>query len=442
MLPAARLAARSGRHLSQSRHGRRDAAARAGGAAGDPRRDGAAAVGVPAARGLRTRRRADRPADARARRPRRRWRRFVGARPDDVVFVDNATTGANAVLRSIALEPGDEILLTDHTLRRRRERRGVRRARARRDGAHRPRAVSGVRSRRARRRGRGGDRSAHAHRGVRPHHVRERARLPDRGTGGAVPRARRAGARGRRARARRAAARRARRSASTGTRRISTSGRARRAGAASCGPRPRARPACIPPVISWGLDKGFTAEFDWVGTRDPSAVARRARGPRVPRRPRAGTRCARYNHDLAWRGAMFLADRWGTTLGVDEASVGFMATSRCRQALGGTPADAARVRDALLFEHRIEVQVHAAHGRLWTRISAQVYNEWADVERLAQARPDECDRGLSVHDAPGSSPRSVAGSRSPSSPARARRSRCRRRRRRRADRRWTNAASR
>ena len=26
-----------------------------------------------------------------------------------------------------------------------------------------------------------------------------------------------------------------------------------------------------PPVISWGLDLGFTAEFDWVGTRDPSS---------------------------------------------------------------------------------------------------------------------------------------------------------------------------
>ena len=25
-----------------------------------------------------------------------------------------------------------------------------------------------------------------------------------------------------------------------------------------------------PPVVSWGLDKGMTAEFDWVGTRDPT----------------------------------------------------------------------------------------------------------------------------------------------------------------------------
>ena len=40
---------------------------------------------------------------------------FVGSRSDDLVFVDNATAGANAVLRSLDLRPGDEILLTDHT---------------------------------------------------------------------------------------------------------------------------------------------------------------------------------------------------------------------------------------------------------------------------------------------------------------------------------------
>jgi isopenicillin-N epimerase len=40
---------------------------------------------------------------------------FLGAEPADVVFVPNATAGVNAVLRSLLLEPEDELLLTTHT---------------------------------------------------------------------------------------------------------------------------------------------------------------------------------------------------------------------------------------------------------------------------------------------------------------------------------------
>jgi isopenicillin-N epimerase len=41
--------------------------------------------------------------------------RFVGAEPASLAFVANATTGVNAVLRSLSFESGDEILATTHT---------------------------------------------------------------------------------------------------------------------------------------------------------------------------------------------------------------------------------------------------------------------------------------------------------------------------------------
>ncbi|WP_257459935.1 aminotransferase class V-fold PLP-dependent enzyme [Archangium lipolyticum] len=39
---------------------------------------------------------------------------FLDADPDDLAFVNNATTGVNTVLKSLRFDPGDELLTTDH----------------------------------------------------------------------------------------------------------------------------------------------------------------------------------------------------------------------------------------------------------------------------------------------------------------------------------------
>jgi isopenicillin-N epimerase len=39
---------------------------------------------------------------------------FVGVDPTDLVFISNATTGVNSILRSLSFNPGDELLTTNH----------------------------------------------------------------------------------------------------------------------------------------------------------------------------------------------------------------------------------------------------------------------------------------------------------------------------------------
>jgi isopenicillin-N epimerase len=308
---------------------------------------------------------------------------FAGAERNDVVFVDNTTTGVNAVLRSLPLQPGDEILITTHNYG----------------------AIARVAKFVAR------ERRAHVIAVPVPYPAFDRRALVDAVAAAITPRTR-------------VAVLDHITSESALIFPVTELAAACRAHGVpvlvdgahvpgvlpldipalgvdwytanlhkwACAPRssaflwahPSRQTDLHPPVISWGLDAGYTAEFDWVGTRDPSPWLAAPEGIAYLRDLGPGN-VWRHNHDLAWRAARALTDRWCTTLGIDEAAVGFMATVPLPPSLGRTTDDAARLRDALLFDDRIEVQVHAAHDQLWTRVSVQVYNEWDDIERLGDA---------------------------------------------------------
>lgn len=139
-----------------------------------------------------------------------------------------------------------------------------------------------------------------------------------------------------------------------------------------------------PTVISWGLNQGMTIEFDWPGTRDPTPHLAAPAGIQFMRE--LGVEAVqRYNHDLAWSAGNRMAEHWRSPLACPESMIGTMVTVQLPSAGGSTRDDAIRLRDALLFEDKIEVQVHAAHERLHVRVSAQIYNEMSDVDRLIEA---------------------------------------------------------
>ena len=139
-----------------------------------------------------------------------------------------------------------------------------------------------------------------------------------------------------------------------------------------------------PPVVSWGLDQGMLAEFDWVGTRDPTPWLAAPEG--IAFMTELGLEAMQvHNHALVLEAAEMLSAKWGTPFQANPEMTGAMASVVLPESLDASEAGADALRDALWFEDRIEVHMARRGGRLWTRLSAQVYNELADYERLAVA---------------------------------------------------------
>jgi isopenicillin-N epimerase len=145
------------------------------------------------------------------------------------------------------------------------------------------------------------------------------------------------------------------------------------------------RQACLHfPVVSWGRNRGFRDEFEHTATADPTSYLAAPEGIALLQEWDFEA-CVKYMHGLALEAAHILTERWRTTFEIPSEMVGTMVTVRLPPEAGTTDADAARLRLALLLEERIEIQLHAWRGSLWTRVSAQIYNDRADIARLADA---------------------------------------------------------
>ncbi len=308
---------------------------------------------------------------------------FLGAAGEDLVFVDNATTGVNAVLRSFALRPGDEVLITDHTYPA--VRNAVRfvcgRAGARMIEAKLPFPVDSPDSILA----------------AVTAALRERKRLAvfdlvSSASAILMPAAALA-------RTCRDAGARVLIDAAHGPGMLDLDLPALQAdwvtgnvhkwlfapkGCALLWATKEAQQDLHPTVISHGFEQGFANEFDWTGTRDPTAWLAVPAALDFYRSMGDGALRDR-NHGLAVAAAGLLAERWGTEAGAPAEMVGAMAVVRLPGRHPGTVAAAQAVHDRLWQKYHIEVPVMVIGPALWVRISAQIYNDLEDYARLAAA---------------------------------------------------------
>jgi isopenicillin-N epimerase len=140
---------------------------------------------------------------------------------------------------------------------------------------------------------------------------------------------------------------------------------------------PERQPSLHPTAISHYLDQGFTAEFDYCGTRDNSAWLAVPAAVDYLDSLNPEAVCA-YNNALAEEGGTLLASEWGTEIAASSAFRAAMASVRLPGSTGASSDVARRISIRLKEEHSITAAAMLLEGNIWIRVSAQIYNEISD----------------------------------------------------------------
>ncbi len=147
--------------------------------------------------------------------------------------------------------------------------------------------------------------------------------------------------------------------------------------------RPDRQSALHPVIISHGFGKGFLAEFDWTGTRDPSAFL--ALDSAIAFHDQLGGADLRIrNAELTRRGASIVSRHFGTEVAASPDWCASMALVGLPTAASPvTTENAIAIRQHLL-DAGCDAALFAISGRLWVRLSAQAYNVEEDYEHLSR----------------------------------------------------------
>ena len=143
-----------------------------------------------------------------------------------------------------------------------------------------------------------------------------------------------------------------------------------------------------PVTISHGFGRGFRAEFDWTGTGDRTSFL--CIGAAIDFHHRLGGRSlmAR-NAALAAEATALLCKRLAAEPGCEDTTTAAMSVIRIPLAGPATPERALELRARLLSKH-VDAPIHAIADGIWVRISAHAYNEIEDYERLAEILGSIC----------------------------------------------------
>jgi isopenicillin-N epimerase len=145
---------------------------------------------------------------------------------------------------------------------------------------------------------------------------------------------------------------------------------------------PQWRDTMRPLVASHGVALGYQPAFDWTGTRDPTPIL--AVPAALDFFDRLGWPAVRqHNNDLVCQGAEHVAERIGASYASPDGQDGSMRVVPLPASL--TEAEARALETRLQAEHGVVVPVTSHGGRPWLRVSAQLYNTLQDYERLADA---------------------------------------------------------
>lgn len=146
---------------------------------------------------------------------------------------------------------------------------------------------------------------------------------------------------------------------------------------------PARQPETLPAILSHGTDAGYIPAFDWIGTRDVTPWLCFEAGAKA-HDSFGGAGLLEQNRLLALAGAQILTESLGAVVSAPPPMRAAMAALSLENASGDSQL-ALSLRQVLLREYGVVVPVHAFAGKIWLRISAQIYNRIDDYQRCAEA---------------------------------------------------------